>query len=58
MYELNSLSVKYRLRDLERQFTPQLKEFRAEGSAPKFHAAATLLACVVVALTLGAAYLV
>ena len=57
MFEGNSLSVSYRLRDLERQFNPQFGSDRQERHTPKFQVAATLFAYVFVGLTLGTAYL-
>lgn len=57
MFEGNSLSVKYHLRDLERQMTPRLGQYPADDRALKFRPYVTLLAYAIVALTLGAAYI-
>lgn len=55
MFELNSLAMKYHLRDLEHQFTPKLGEYRAE---PKFYPVRTLLVYAAVTVIFGAAYVV
>lgn len=58
MFEGNFLSVTYRLRDLEHEFAPQLRDCRAERTTPKFYPAATLLVVVIAALTLGTALVI
>ncbi len=58
MFEGNSLSVTYHLRDLERQFGPQLREYGAETATLRSHTVASLLAFVLVALSLGTACLI
>ena len=57
MFEGNHLSMTCRLRDLEREFVPQIRDYRPKRTMPKFHAGLAFLVFVFVALTLGTAHL-